>query len=154
MLQQGKNTQRSGRDETRQTYSHATYIDGMKTVHILAIINGHDDFLLVNMGRKRQLHDEAIYIFILVQLVHTGQQLFLGHVVLVANKGRLESTLLTGKHLILDIGLAASVMSYEYSSQVWLFSSVGNNLCHLFGYLLLNGICRSLPVYQLHFIQY
>ena len=37
-LQKGEDTQRRGRDETRQTDGHAPHIDGMKTVYVFAAI--------------------------------------------------------------------------------------------------------------------
>ena len=66
VLQQRQNTQRCSRDKARQADSHSPHIDRMESIHILAIINRLDDFLLIDMFRQRQLDDEAIHVFILI----------------------------------------------------------------------------------------
>ena len=49
----------------------------MKTIHILFRINGPDHPLLPDMGGKRELHQNAVYIRSPVQLVNQAKQLIL-----------------------------------------------------------------------------
>ena len=152
MLQQGEDTERSGRDETRHAERHSAHVYRVESVYILAVIYCHGYLLLIDVLRQRKLNDESVNIIILVQLVYALQELFFGNILLITDEGRLESTLLAGQHLVFHIGFAASVVPYEHGYQVWLLASVGNNLCHLLGYLFLDGGCRRLSVYKLHLI--
>ena len=38
------------------------------------------------------------------------------------------------------------IIAYEHGYQVWLLATGGYNLCHLLGYLFLDGGCRRLSV--------
>lgn len=99
-VQKGHDAQRSGRDEARQSDVHATDVDGVETVHVLAVVDSHDDLLLVDMLRQRQLNDEAIDILVFVEAVNTSQQLFLRHVILIADERRGKTALLAGDNLV------------------------------------------------------
>ena len=112
----------------------------------LTVIYCHSHLLLIDVLRQRKLNDESVNIIILVQLIYTPQELFFGNILLITDEGRLKSTLLAGQHLVFHIGFTASVVPYEHGYQVWLLASVGNNLCHLLGYLFLDGGCRRLSV--------
>ena len=85
-LQKRDDTKRGGRDETRQTNRHTSHVDGMETIDILTIVNRLDDLLLVDMLRQGQLHDEAIDIVVLIQLIDTSQQFCLCDVSLKTNQ--------------------------------------------------------------------
>ena len=54
----------------------------MEAIHILAIVDSLDNLLLVDMLGQRQLHDEAIYISILIKLLNLSKKLCLGNIVL------------------------------------------------------------------------
>ena len=69
--EQRQYAERRCRDKARQTNSHATHIDGMEAIHVLTIVDGLDDLLLVNVLRQGQLHDEPVNITVAVQAVHT-----------------------------------------------------------------------------------
>ncbi len=72
-FQQRNDAQRRSRDEARQANSHTTHIDGMETVYILAIVDSFDDLLFVDMLGQRKLHDKAINIIVLIELIDTSQ---------------------------------------------------------------------------------
>ena len=69
-LQQRDDAEGRGRDETRQADGHATYVDGVESVHVLAIVDGFDDFLLRDVLGQWELHDEAIHVGVFVELFH------------------------------------------------------------------------------------
>ena len=118
----------------------------METVDILAVVDGLDDLLLIDMLGQRELHDEAIDIGVLVQFVNTGQKLLFGDVVLKADEGALEATGLTGQHLILHIRLRATVVTHQYSCQMRLLATTGHDFLHFLGYLCLDSCCCCFSV--------
>ena len=146
-LQQCYDAQRRCRDEAWQTDGHPAYVDRMEAVDILAVVDGHDNLLLVDMAWQRQLHDEAINVGIVVEPFHAGKKLLLSNVILVAYEGGLEAALLAGNNLVLDIRLASSVVANKDSSKMWLLASIGNYVAYLLRYLRLDGCCGSLSVY-------
>ena len=150
--QERQNSQRCGRDETRQSDGHTAHVNRVEAVYVLAIVNGFNDALLVDMLGQRQLYDEAVHVGIVVQDMHTLQEPLLGHIVLKADERRLETALLTGQHLVLHIGFRATVVPHEYSSQMGLFATRGHYLSHFLGNLRLDGSRRSFSVNQLHIL--
>ena len=149
-LQQFQNSVRSSRHITRQADGHPTYVDGMETVHILAVIDGLDDLLLGNVLRERQLDDESVYIVILIQLTHLGQQFLFRHIRLVTDERRLETANLASLHLIGHIGLASSIVSDQNRRQMRTLASFRYNLSHFGRYFLLHLFGNSLSIYQCH----
>ena len=122
----------------------------MEAIHILAIVNSLYDFLLVNMLRQGQLHDKAIYIGIVVEFVHTCQQLIFRHVVFKTYQGRFEATSLTCQHLVFHVCFRTTIMAHQHGCQVGLLASGCHYLLHFCRYLGLD-LCRcSFSVYQLH----
>ena len=111
-LQKGEDTQRRGRDETRQSDGHTPHVDGMETVYVFAIIHCLDNFLLVDVLRQGQLHDKSVHVFVLVQLVYASQQFGLGNVFLKADEGRLKATLLASNHFVLHICFRTTIMAH------------------------------------------
>ena len=73
---------RRGAHEARKANGKTSHIDRMESIHILAVVNGLDDLLAVDMLRQRKLHDEAVNLGILVQFVHLGKEFFLGDITL------------------------------------------------------------------------
>ena len=59
----------------------------MEAVNILAVVDGHDYLLLVDMAWQRQLHDEAINVGIVVEFFYAGKKFFLGNVILISDEG-------------------------------------------------------------------
>ena len=149
-LQQGDDAQWGGRDKAGKTNGHPAHIDGMETVNILAVIHSHDDFLLVNMAGQRQLHDIAIHIIICIEFLYLGKKFFFAHGVVKTNERTLEATCLAGKHLVLDIGLAATIVAYKYSSQMGAFASLGHNVVHFFSYFRLDLLGGGFSIDNLH----
>ena len=56
----------------------------MEAVHVLAVVNGFYDALLVDVVGQGQLHDKAVHVGIFVELVNAVEEFFLRHVVLKA----------------------------------------------------------------------
>lgn len=110
-------------------------------------------FLLVDMLRQRQLNDEAIDILFFVEAVNTSQQLFLRHVILIADERRGKTALLAGDNLVFHVRLRAAVMSYEDSGQMRTFATSGDNLAHFVGNFGLDGRCSSFTVNQFHMVR-
>ena len=90
----------------------------MEAVYILTVVDGLRDALFIDMARQRQLHDEAVYVFILVELVDTLEQLLLAHRVLEAYQRGLEPALFAGQHLILNVGFRTTVVAHEHRSEM------------------------------------
>ena len=153
-LEQRHDAKRCGRDEARQSDGHATHVDWMKSVNILAIVDGFNYLLLVDVARQRQLHDKSVYVGIAVEFVDTSQQLFLGDIILISDECRLEATLLTSQNLVLDVCLRTSVMAYENGSQMRLIASFSHYGLHFFCYFSLDGFGSCFSVYQLHIVMF
>lgn len=151
VLQQCQDAKRRGGDEAGQADGHASDIDGMEAVDILAVVDGHDDFLFVDVLWQRQVCTmEAIDVSVFVEPVDAGQQLLFRDVVLIADECRLESALFACDDLVLDVGLRAAVVAHEHSGQMRLLLSVGNHLLNLFCNLLLYGCGSCLSINQCH----
>ena len=118
----------------------------METIHVLAIVDGLDDLLLIDMFRQGQLYDETIDIVVLVQLIYTCQEFCFCDISLETDERALEATGLTGQYLILHIRFRSSVMAHQYGSQMGLLATLSNNLLNLFGNLSLDGRCRCFTV--------
>jgi len=114
----------------------------MEAVYILTVVDGLRDALFVDMARQRQLHDEAVYVFILVELVDTLEQLLLAHRVLEAYQRGLEPALFAGQHLILNVGFRTTVVAHEHRSEMRALAPCCHNALHFAGNLGLDG-CRS-----------
>ncbi len=69
-FQQGANTHRSGWNKTILAQNHTADIDWCKTINILIGRYGIDYSLLIDMLRQGQLHDEAIYIRVIVEEIN------------------------------------------------------------------------------------
>ena len=107
-----------GRDEAGETDAHTPYIDGVEAVDVLGWVYGLDDLLLVDMLRQRELYDEAMHVWILVEPLDLSEQLLLGDVVLEAYETGAEAYLSAGLDLGGYVGLAAAVMADEDSDEV------------------------------------
>ena len=118
----------------------------MEAVHVLAVVNGLDDFLLVDMLGQGQLHDEPVDVSVVVQARHARQEFILRYVVLIADERRLESAGLAGQHLVLYVGLRTAVVPHEHSGQVWLLLATGHHLLYFLGNLSLDGRRRCFSV--------
>ena len=83
-----------------------------------------------------------------------AQEFGFGNIVFEAQQRAFEAARLAGQHFVFHIRLAASVVTDQYSGQMWASPSG----CHHLFYLLLDfafnrGGC-SLSVYQLHISDY
>ena len=59
----------------------------MDAVNVLAVVDGVDDLLLVDVLGQGQLHDKAVNVGVLVQTADAVQQLFLGSILVHADEG-------------------------------------------------------------------
>ena len=112
----------------------------MKSVHVLAIVDGFNDFLLVDVFRQRQLHNESVHIVVGVKTCDSLKQFRLGHIGLIANERRFKSTLLTGFHFVSHIGLASTVVTHKNRSKMRTFLSSRNHFSHFRRNLLLHSV--------------
>ena len=120
----------------------------MKTVDVLAVVDGLDNLLLVNVLRQRQLDDKAVNVAVLVQAVYAGQQFLFRHVGLIADECRFKTASFACEHLIFHISLRTTVVAHQYRCQVRLFATLSHNLFYLFSNLSLNGRCCCFSVNQ------
>ena len=58
----------------------------MEAVNVFAVVDSLYYLLLVDMTRERQLHDESVYVIVIVQTIYTCEQFVFGDVILVADK--------------------------------------------------------------------
>ena len=72
-LQQFEYAVRSGRYVTGQSDRHASYVNGMETVYVFAIVDGFDYFLFGDVLGQRELYDEAVHVGIFVKFAYFGQ---------------------------------------------------------------------------------
>ena len=114
----------------------------MEAVHVLAIVDGFDDFLLADVLREGQLDDESIYRRVAVEPVNLLQELCLGDVVLEAEQRALEAAGFAGEHFVANVGLASAVVSDEDGGQVGALASPCHDFLHFFLNLCLDcGSC-------------
>ena len=105
----------------------------METVHILAEVDGFDDFLFGDMAGEGQLHDESVHVLVFVELVHFGQKFLFADSILEAEQGRFKTAGFASQNLVAHVSLAASVMSHEDGSQMRALPSGFYDLFYLFG---------------------
>lgn len=73
-------------EEARLSDRHATHVDGMEAVNVLAIVDGVDDMLLVDVTRQRQLYDEAVNVVVIVQPGYLFKEALFGDVILKSDQ--------------------------------------------------------------------
>jgi hypothetical protein len=125
-------------------------VGGAEAVHILCGIDGQCHLDLVNMLRQRHLHDEAVDLLVLVELVDLRQQLGLGHAGVHADERRVEAYLGAVKHLAVHIGFAGAVVADEDGGQMGNLAPAGLDECDLVGDLRLDLLGSCLAVEYLH----
>ena len=106
----------------------------MKTINILARVYGFDDALFVDVARKRELHDKAVNIFILIELMDALEQFGFGDIIFVANEGGVETTCFTSQDFVADIRFTSAIVSHKYGSKMGRAMTFGSELLHLLGY--------------------
>src|SRR5690606_15360573 len=100
------------------------------------------------MTWQRQLHNQAINIWVLVDLFHLFQQLLLGDILLQSNQSGSKSDLLTGLYLCAYISLAGSVISHQHRRQMGYLASFSFDLQHPLRYLVFYLFGSFLSVYD------
>ena len=94
-LQQINYARRRCRNKSVQSRNQFAKIDRVKTVNVFFRVNSLDNFLFVNVFRKRQLNDKTVNVRVVVQLFNRFQKFFLGNIVLKTNQRRFKTDLLT-----------------------------------------------------------
>ena len=122
----------------------------MKAVHVLTIVDGLDDSLLVDMPWQGQLYDEAVHLGVGIQHGYLGEQVVLRDVILEAQQRATETASLAGKHLVLHVCLAATVVPHQDGCQMGRTLSASHHLLHLSLYLGFNLRRRGFSVNYLH----
>ena len=153
-LQERHDTQWGSRDEAGQADRHASYIHGMEAVNILAVVDGLDNLLLVDMLWERQLYYEAVDVGIVIEAVHALEELCLGDVILIAYEGGLEAARLAGEDLVLNVCLRTTIVAHENCCQVGTLATTGYYVVYFLSYFSLDGCGCRLSVDQLHLFSY
>ena len=139
-----------GRDEAGETYRHASHVDGVETVDILAIVDSLDDFLFGDVAGQGELHDEAVDVGVGVEAFDGFEELLLGDVVFETNERRFEAAGLAGLHLVGHVGLGAAVVAHEDGSEVGAFFAAGHHLGHFGRNLFLYVVGGLFAVNECH----
>ena len=63
-------------DESRVTLGQGADVLGVKTIHVLAVVDGQSDALFVNMFGQGQLYDKSVHVWIIVELSYYLQHRF------------------------------------------------------------------------------
>ena len=66
---------RSAGDEAGASTDEAAEIDGMKAVDVLGGIDGFEDALRVDLGRKGKLDENSVEVIVAIQILDDGQQI-------------------------------------------------------------------------------
>ncbi len=122
----------------------------METVDILGRIDSLYHSLLIDMLGKRELHNEAIDIGVVVESLYMFEKFVLAHGVFKADECRLEAAYLASFNLIGDVSLAASVVADKDGGKVGAVKTGGEALLYLCGDFLFDLGGRSLSVDYLH----
>ena len=146
------NTRGCARQKIVITYHNFSYVVGMEGINILFGFYLQENFGLIEMLGKRQLHEYSVYFFIVVELFHKFDKLllccFLGKLIALGVK----SDLLASSFFVANVHLRCGVVSNNHnceSRSTTVFLLEGNNLCgYFFPYLL--AYCLSVN-YLCHF---
>ena len=134
----------------RQADVHSSYIHGVETVHVLAIIDGFNYLLLRDVRRQGQLHNKAIDVFIFIKSIDAGQQFLFRHIVLETDKRAFKTTGFAGQHFVAHVSFASAVVSNKYGGEVRAFHTLRHHFGNFCGNFLLNRCSRSLSVNNCH----
>jgi hypothetical protein len=85
----------------------------VEAVHVLGGRDGLDDLLAVHVLRKRQLHQDAVHLRVVVERTDAGQQVGFAHVGGVGLQRGLQARLRAVVDLVLRVDLAGRVLAHE-----------------------------------------
>ena len=129
--QQLADAEGGGGDKARQSDGEFADVGRVEAVHVLFGVNRLDHLLCVDMLRQWQLDDEAVEVVVRIELSDFLEQLLLRDVCLEAQGLAADPARLAGDHLIVHVGLAATIVADEDGNQSGRLVSLGDHLLHL-----------------------
>ena len=124
----------------------------METVDILAVVDRFDECLLGDMARKGKLQDETVDVRILIELSDGFEELFFGHVILVADECRAEAAGFAGFDFIGYIGLAAAVVADKDGCEMGAAFALGHHFFDFSCDFALDVVCCLFSVDKCHLL--
>ena len=129
--QQLADAEGGGGDKARQSDGELADVGRVEAVHVLPRVDRLDHLLRINVLGQRQLDDEAVEVVVRIELSDLLEQLLLCDVRLEAQGLAADPACLAGDHLIVHVGLAATIVADEYGDQSGRLVSLGDHLLHL-----------------------
>ena len=112
----------------------------MKTVDVFGGRNGFGDRLGIQMIGERELNDEPIDGVVLVEFVHNLDEFGLGDVGRPNDHGALESNAVTAPDFVVNVCLAGTVVSHEYSGEMRRTVSLSGPIGHFYGDFIFDSL--------------
>ena len=146
IAQHHQTAQRRARHHGFLTRAQKTHIGDMEPVHILFRRNRIDHQILIEVPRQRQLHQNAMHLWIRVQLVNQGEQISLGRVRLQLMLVRVHADLDGLFAFGADIDLAGRIFPHQHHSKARRDAVIGFQAGHMVGHLRAHSGGKSLSV--------
>ena len=124
--EEGEDAQWGGADEAGQADGEAADIDGVEAVDVLAMVDGLDDFLAVDVAREGQLDDEAVDASIVVELVDFAEEFGFADGVFETDESAFKSAGFAGEYFIANVGFAAAVVAHKDGGEVGTLMACGH----------------------------
>src|SRR5690606_5733877 len=118
MIQHQHNAVWRRRDEARQITLHASQVNGVEAIHILAVVDRFGDPFGIDMFGQRKLYDQAVYALVFIEFLNFGEELCFGYGGVEMNICRFKTDQLTVAHLTGHIGFTGPVVAYQYGHQM------------------------------------
>ncbi len=97
--------------------------DRVKSVDVLAVIDGEGDLFFVDVLRQRQLHDEAVHIGVVIEALYDVERFGFGDFRRAPDERTLETHLFAGPDLGINVNFTCGVFADEHGSEVGNFSA-------------------------------
>ena len=124
--EEGEDAQWGGADEAGETDGEAANVDGVESVNVLAVVDGLDDFLAVDVAGEGQLDDEAVDASIVVELVDFAEEFGFADGVFETDEGTFKSAGFAGEYFIANVGFAAAVVAHKDGGEVGTLMACGH----------------------------
>lgn len=124
--EEGEDAQWGGTDEAGQADGEATNVDGVEAIDVLAMIDGLDDFLAVDVAGEGQLDDEAVDASIVVELVDFAEEFGFADGVFETDEGAFKSAGFAGEYFIANVGFATAVVAHKDGGEVGTLMACGH----------------------------
>ena len=135
-LEEGADSHGGGGDEALFAEDHASDVDRCEAVHVLVGRDGVNDLLLVDVLGQRELDDEAVDVWVVVEEVDGFEELLFGGLLAHAVYARGEAYLVAGLFFVGHVCHAGAVLAYDYSCQMGGAVSLRGECAHLVGNLV------------------